>query len=755
MYYGESLRMLSKDLEFTIITAFREAKNRNHEYIMVEHILYAMLHIDKGKRIIENCGGDIQDLINNTEEFFNANIEVIPKKFRKDPMESLAFQRVIQRAIFRVQAAEGAEADLGDVLASIFEEKDCHAAYFLNNSGMDRLDVLNYISHDVEDTGYETEADPNIKSSSKPSSKKSFLKNYCVNLLEKAAMGKIDPLIGREKELKRAMQVLCRRQKNNPVFVGDPGVGKTAIAEGLALKMYEAKVPNILKDHELWALDLGSLLAGTKYRGQFEERLKGVIKELISKGSSILFIDEIHTIVGAGATSGGSMDASNLLRPVLASGEIRCMGSTTFEEYKQYFEKDRALARRFQKISLSEPSIKDTHKILKGLKSRYEDYHKVTYTDEALKTAAELSSRYINDRFLPDKAIDVIDEAAAALHLNDEEDKKSNIDTDDIEDVVSLIASVPVKKVNESEGEKLAGMEASLKRVIFGQDPSISAMVRSLKRSRAGLSTPEKPVGSFLFAGPTGVGKTEVSKQLALTLNIEFTRFDMSEYMEKHAVARLIGAPPGYIGFDQGGLLTDAIRKNPHTVLLLDEIEKAHQDIFNILLQVMDHATLTDNNGRKADFRNVIIIMTTNAGAREISSGSIGFSDPYQDTGSKSKKAIEKMFSPEFRNRLDETIYFKALSKETMLQVVDKFVIQLDELLSAKKVYLSVTDSARELLADKGYDKVFGARPLDRLIQHEIKDTLSDEILFGKLKDGGNVTVGRRKDKFIFNYKTI
>ena len=745
--------MISRELEISILAAFKEAKNRNHEFLCVEHMFYALLHNSLGRVIISECNGDIDELISKIELFFDNKLEKLNMD-NKNPIETLAFQRLIQRTLIHVQSAEKDEADAGDMLASIFEEKKSHAVYFLKQQGITRLDVLNCISHGLsEETGSSDFENPNSTETdekTKVKKKRSALDIYTVDLIEKARSNKIDPLIGREKEIHRTLQVLCRRQKNNPIFVGDPGVGKTAMAEGLALRILNNEVPEVIEDYQMYSLDMGALLAGTKCRGQFEERLKAIINELTQKDRVILFIDEIHTIVGAGATGSGTMDASNILKPLLASGEVRCIGSTTFEEYKNHFEKDHALARRFQKIQLPEPTPGETYKILKGLQTRFEEHHRLKYTDSAIKAAVDLSSKYINDKFLPDKAIDVIDEAAASLHLLPRGMKRKKVIPSDIESVVSLMARVPVAKITSTESKSLAGLQANLKRLIYGQDHAVTALCGSLKRSKAGLANPEKPLGTFLFTGPTGVGKTEVSRQIAQLLGIEFLRFDMSEYMEKHTVARLIGAPPGYVGYDQGGLLTEGIRKHPHCVLLMDEIEKAHPDIFNVLLQVMDHASLTDPNGRKADFRNVIIIMTSNAGSKELSANSIGFGDPIRDTKSKGKKALEKYFSPEFRNRLDEIIIFNPLTPDVMKQVVDKFLSKLDHFLIKKKVFLSINDDVKNWLAVNGYEALFGARPLDRLIQSSIKDPMSDEILFGHLKQGGKVLAELKKDKINF-----
>ncbi|RJQ65922.1 MAG: ATP-dependent Clp protease ATP-binding subunit ClpA [Desulfobacteraceae bacterium] len=746
--------MISKELSVTLGFAVREAKRRRHEYVGIEHILFAILHDSNGIEIISGCGGNVDHLKTALENFFNEKMEVIPEGNEYVLQQTIGFQRVIQRAVNHVRSAEKSEVSVSDILASIFMEKDSHASFFLNQEGITRLDVLNYISHELpaepptgEQIGFaktETETDKEKKKSNP-------LEAYTVDMVKMAAEGRLDPMIGRDSEIQRTMQVLCRRRKNNPIFVGEPGVGKTAMAEGLANKIYGGEVPEMLRNMRIYSLDLGGMLAGSKFRGDFEQRLKGVITELQKRKNVILFIDEIHTIVGAGATSSGSMDASNILKPVLASGEIRCIGSTTYEEYKNHFEKDRALSRRFEKIEISEPSIDESVKILKGLRSRYEEHHDIVYTDHALKAACELSSKYLNDRYLPDKAIDVIDEAGAFVRLSGGA-HRTKINPADIEKIVAKMARVPTVSVSTPDRAKLETLEDRLKQVVFGQDAAISALVTAIKRQRAGLGQPEKPVGSFLFTGPTGVGKTEVARQVALALNVEFIRFDMSEYMEKHAVARLIGAPPGYIGFDQGGLLTDNIRKHPYSILLLDEIEKAHPDLFNILLQVMDHATLTDNNGKKADFRNVILMMTSNAGSREMSAATIGFSDPKKDTKGKSKKAIEKYFSPEFRNRLDGVITFNGLDMKIMEQIVDKFMTEFAVQLAAKKVELAYSDATRKWMAGKGYDPDYGARPLARVLQTEIKDILANEILFGRLDKGGKVTIDLVDDKLTFVY---
>ncbi|WP_419664023.1 ClpA: ATP-dependent Clp protease ATP-binding subunit [Desulfosarcina variabilis str. Montpellier] len=745
--------MISKELSATLGFAVREAKKRRHEYVSVEHVLFAILHDTTGLNIVEKCGGNIDNLKASLETFFNENLQMIPEENEYVLQQTIGFQRVIQRAVNHVRSAEKKEVAVGDILASIFMEKDSHAVYFLNEENISRLDVLRVISHDLPVEPPSQEPETETKEDQKGAKKKANpLDSYTVNLIDRAAKGKLDPLIGRELEMERTMQVLCRRRKNNPIFVGDPGVGKTAMAEGLAQKIWDGEIPDLLKDVRIFSLDLGGMLAGSKFRGDFEQRLKGVVAELKKRKNAILFIDEIHTIVGAGATSSGSMDASNILKPFLSTGELRCIGSTTYEEYKNHFEKDRALSRRFEKIDILEPPVKDAIRILKGLRTRYEEHHDIEYTDAALKSACELAAKYINDRYLPDKAIDVIDEAGAAIRLTGASNRKK-IHPSDIEKIVAKIARIPAVNVSTPDKAKLENLDGQLREVVYGQDDAITALVTAIKRSRAGLGQPEKPVGSFLFTGPTGVGKTEVARQVARLLDVEFMRYDMSEYMEKHAVARLIGAPPGYIGFDQGGLLTDGVRKHPYCVLLLDEIEKAHEDLFNILLQVLDHATLTDNNGKKADFRNVIIMMTSNAGSREMSSATIGFGDPKGDSANKGKKAIEKIFSPEFRNRLDGIINFNALDRTIMEMIVDKFMSELIVQLAAKKVNISYSDNARIWLAKKGYDPQYGARPLARVIQMEIKDVLADEILFGKLEKGGNVKLDvGDEDRLVIEY---
>jgi len=742
--------MISKELEITFAAAVREVRMRRHELLTIEHVLLAIANDETGSSILRHCGADIAELKKLLEEFFSENLEPSSPENNNEIIQTVGFQRMLQRAILHAQSSEKKEVTIGDLLAAMFEEEDTYAVYFLKSQGLTRLDILSYISHgasNIEDTAWQPESEERECGAEKEDHTLSALERFTVNLNDKARCGRIDPLIGRKSELTRTIQVLGRRLKNNPIFVGDPGVGKTAIIEGLALKTVNHDVPKALDNNEIFALDLGSLLAGTKYRGDFEARLKAVIAELKDRPNAILAIDEIHTVVGAGATSGGSMDASNILKPVLTSGTLRCIGTTTYEEYKNYFEKDRALSRRFQKIEIAEPSVAETIDILNGLKPAYERHHRVKYTPAAIKAATELSAKHINDRYLPDKAIDVIDEAGSIFKVSPEYKKRSTITPKDVEQVVARMAKIPLRSVSASDKSQLQNLEGELKHQVFGQDEAISNLVTAIKRSRAGLSIPDKPIGSFLLIGPTGVGKTEVARQLAAVLGVNFLRFDMSEYMEKHAVARLIGAPPGYIGFEQGGLLTDAIRKNPYTVLLLDEIEKAHMDIFNILLQIMDHATLTDNNGKKADFRHVVLLMTSNAGAREMSASQIGFGGGIpEDKSRKGKKAVEKLFSPEFRNRLDATITFHSLTMEIMEQIVDKFIAELDAQLLSKKVSLVLEPAARSWLARHGYDDTYGARPLSRLIQTRIKNILSEEILFGALAKGGRVTIGLDRD---------
>ncbi len=751
--------MISKDLEATLNGALKEAKTRRHEYVSLEHLLFALLRDKDGKSTILACGGDLEKLHKSLEEFFDGQMETLPAGIDRDPQQTLSFHRVLQRALIHAQSAERKEVNGSNVLIAMFREPDSYAVYLLEEQGITRFDLVNYVSHGVSKIGGDEEPAPqgddeehDHEEGDRPARRVNPLEAFTVNLVEKASRGHIDPLIGRADEVERTIHVLCRRRKNNPIYVGDPGVGKTAIAEGLALKIHHGEVPDALKSAVIYALDMGALLAGTKFRGDFEARLKGVLNGLKKHPDSILFIDEIHTIVGAGATSGGSMDASNILKPALASGELKCIGSTTYHDYKSYFERDRALARRFQKIEVPEPSHEEAIKILEGLKPHYEKHHGVHYSAGAIRAAVKLSAKHINDRCLPDKAIDVIDEIGAAVKIQPADKRRKSIGPKDIEKMVAKIAKIPPRSVSSSDKEQLQTLERDLKLVVFGQDPAIDMLASTIKLSRSGLGHPEKPIGCFLFAGPTGVGKTELAKQLAKTMGIEFLRFDMSEYMEKHTVSRLIGAPPGYVGFDQGGLLTDAINRNPYAVLLLDEIEKAHPDLFNILLQVMDHATLTDNNGKKADFRNIVLIMTTNAGAREMSGTPIGFGD--RTNIGKGKEAIEKMFTPEFRNRLDAMITFNSLNQENIERVVDKFIIELDQQLNERKVFLELTNRARQWFAERGYDPTFGARPMARLIQNEIKRVLADEILFGKLQNGGKVEVDEQDGKLTFSYTT-
>ncbi len=748
--------MISKELERTLNTALKEAKGRRHEYVCLEHLLYALLEDKDATGAIVNCGGDIDRLRKGLEEFFQTHLEALPEGSDQQPQQTLSFHRVLQRAVIHAQSAEKKEINGGNILVAMFREPDCYAVYLLEEQGITRFDVVNYISHGISKIATREEwsqSDEEQSEEEKPGRRVNPLEAFTVNLVAKAQQGNIDPLIGRDDEIERTIHVLCRRRKNNPIYVGDPGVGKTALAEGLALKIHHGEVPDVLKDAVIYALDMGALLAGTKFRGDFEARLKGVLTGLKKQPNSILFIDEIHTIVGAGATSGGSMDASNILKPTLASGELKCIGSTTYHDYKSYFERDRALARRFQKIEVPEPSQDEAYKILEGLKPHYEKHHGVHYSAGAIRAAVQLSAKHINDRKLPDKAIDVIDEVGAAVKIQPPEKRKKMIGPKDIERIVAKIAKIPPRSVSTSDKEQLQNLERDLKLTVFGQDAAIETLASTIKLSRSGLGHPEKPIGCFLFSGPTGVGKTEVAKQLAQVMGIEFIRFDMSEYMEKHTVSRLIGAPPGYVGFDQGGLLTDAINRNPYAVLLLDEIEKAHPDLFNILLQVMDHAALTDNNGKKADFRNIILIMTTNAGAREMSGAPLGFGAPSK--AGKGKEAIEKMFSPEFRNRLDAMIVFNALGMEIIERVVDKFIVELDHQLNEKKVFLQLTPKARRWLAERGYDPSFGARPMARLIQNEIKRVLADEILFGSLQGGGKVEVDENDGKLVFAYSPL
>ena len=730
--------MLNRELEETLSTAFKAARDKHHEFMTVEHLLLALLDNRQAAEVLHACGADFDRLRQQLSVFIDETTPLLPQNVPNlETQPTLGFQRVLQRAVFHVQSSGKTEVNGANVLVAIYSEQESHAAYVLQQQGIERIDVVNYISHGISRVGEQETQESEAVNDGEESgeSGKSPLSQYAVNLNQQAALGHIDPLVGRDSEVERVVQILSRRRKNNPLLVGEAGVGKTAIAEGLAKLIIEEKVPDVIADSVVYALDLGALLAGTKYRGDFEKRLKGLLAEIKRKPKAILFIDEIHTIIGAGAASGGSMDASNLLKPLLSSGEIRCIGSTTFQEFRGIFEKDRALARRFQKVDVLEPSVQDTWQILRGLKSRFEEHHELKYTDEALKAAAELADRYINDKHMPDKAIDVIDEAGAYQRLQPEGQRKDLIDVPEVETVVAKIARIPPKSVTVSDKEQLAKLDSNLKMVVLGQDEAISTLSAAIKLSRAGLNTPHKPVGSFLFAGPTGVGKTEVTTQLARVLGIELVRFDMSEYMERHTVSRLIGAPPGYVGFDQGGLLTEAITKSPHCVLLLDEIEKAHPEVFNLLLQVMDNGTLTDNNGRKADFRNVILVMTTNAGAEQMSRPSIGFTN--QDHSSDGMAAIKKLFTPEFRNRLDAIIQFKPLNLEIVKGVVDKFLTELQAQLDEKRVVLNVDDDARNWLAEHGYDEQMGARPMQRLIQEKIKKPLAEMILFGDLAEGG------------------
>ncbi len=746
--------MLSKDLELTLNQAFKQAREKRHEFMTVEHLLLALLDNAVAINVLRACGANVDRLRRELAHFVDETTPLLPNNDEsRDTQPTLGFQRVLQRAVFHVQSAGKKEVTGANVLVAIFSEQESQAVYLLHQEQVSRLDVVNYISHGISKVaGTEREVPPQQADGEEEGTSdagRSPLESFASNLNELAKQGKIDPLIGRHHELERTIQVLCRRRKNNPLLVGEAGVGKTAIAEGLARRIVDGEVPDVMRDGVVYSLDLGGLLAGTKYRGDFEKRLKAVLKELKEKPHAILFIDEIHTIIGAGAASGGVMDASNLVKPMLASGEIKCIGSTTFQEYRGIFEKDRALARRFQKIDVMEPSIDETFEILKGLKTHYEKHHSVRYTPAALQAAAELSAKYINDRQLPDKAIDVIDEAGAGQRLLAPSKRKKVIGVHEIEDIVSKIARIPTKTVSTSDRESLRNLGQSLKSVVFGQDDAIMQLADAIKLARSGLGTEDKPVGSFLFAGPTGVGKTEVTKQLARILGLQLLRFDMSEYMERHTVSRLIGAPPGYVGYDQGGLLTEAVCKNPHSVLLLDEIEKAHPDVFNLLLQVMDHGTLTDNNGRKADFRNVIIIMTTNAGAEEMAKASIGFT--LNDHSVDSMGAIKRLFSPEFRNRLDSIVQFKALASDVILSVVDKFIVELQAQLDAKGVSLEVTSEARAWLAEKGYDRTMGARPMARIIRDLLRKPLADELLFGKLSRGGEVHVMLADDNLSFD----
>lgn len=736
--------MLNKELEYTLNLAFREAREKRHEFMTVEHLLLALTQNPTAAKVLRACGTDLSKLARELTEFIHNNTPLLPDEDDRDTQPTLGFQRVLQRAVFHVQSSGRKEAEVtgANVLVAIFSEQESHAVYLLGQHDVARLDVVNYIAHGISkippdsdsEVAVDTEADVHRDSQSpRP------LDCYAVNLNKLAEDGKIDPLIGRENEIERTIQILCRRRKNNPLMVGEAGVGKTAIVEGLAKKIVEQEVPDVLQGYTIFALDLGGLVAGTKYRGDFEKRLKGVLQQLKEEQNAILFIDEIHTVIGAGSASGGVMDASNLIKPMLGSGELKCIGSTTYQEFRGVFEKDRALARRFQTIDIDEPSVEETYQILKGLRSHFEKHHGVRYAEKALRAAAELAAKYINDRHLPDKAIDIIDEAGANMNLKSKSARKKMITIKQIEDIVSKIARIPSKHVTASDTEVLRSLERNLKLVVFGQDAAIDSLATAIKMSRSGIGNDNKPIGCFLFAGPTGVGKTEVARQLSVILGVELLRFDMSEYMERHTVSRLIGAPPGYVGFDQGGLLTDAVLKSPHSVLLLDEVEKAHMDVFNLLLQVMDHGVLTDTNGRKVDFRNVILVMTTNAGAAEMNRASMGFTA--QDHQADGTEIIKRTFAPEFRNRLDAIIQFEALSKTTVLHIVDKFIAQLEAQLESKKIEIHVEPVAKAWIAKHGYDVRMGARPMERVIQEHVKKPLAEEILFGRLENGGKVIV--------------
>ena len=741
--------MIAKALQATFEFAVNEAVRRRNEYVTLEHLLFALLHDREVVDVVRACGGDVDELKQQLDAFINKTYEQV-EDLDVQPTLTTMLQRVIQYAQLHAQSSGRKEVDTGQMLAAIFQAEKSHSVYLLRSQNITRLDVLTYLSHGIPKEGPAEITPAGIASEDEGTGpSRDPLKSFAVNLIERAEKGEIDPVIGRSAELERTVQILCRRRKNNPLYVGEPGVGKTAIAEGLALKIQLGEVPAVLEDTEVWSLDMGSVLAGTKYRGEFEARLKAVIAALTEKKNAILFIDEIHTIVGAGAVSGGTMDASNMLKPAIASGKLRVIGSTTYGEYKQSFERDRALARRFQKIEIGEPTVEETIEILTGLKKYYEEHHGVTFTPEAIRLAAELSAKYIHDRHLPDKAIDVLDEAGARARMMGT--ANAAIDVHEVETVVAKIAKIPPRTIAVSEKDRLQHLQDDLRRAIYGQDHAIRQIVAAIKLSRSGLGNPDKPIGSFLFSGPTGVGKTELAKQLAQSLGVEFIRFDMSEYMEPHTVSRLIGAPPGYVGFDQGGLLTDAIQRTPYAVLVLDEIEKAHPNLFSILLQVMDHATLTDNNGKKADFRNVILIMTTNAGGREMTDSAPGFMQNAGATGH-GRGAIERTFAPEFRNRLDARIAFEALSFDTIQQVVDKFIAELQKQLAAKNVTLELRDAGRAWLAKHGYDKSFGARPMGRLISQKIKEPLVDAILFGKLADGGHVVVDAEGDELKLGY---
>lgn len=766
MHYGE--RLISQQLQLILNKAVAIAAAKKHEYVTVEHVLYSLIDDHEIQKILKACGANLEEVKKETKEFLD-KMTAIAATEKQEIQTTIGFQRIIQRSVFHVQSSGKQEVMPYNVLIAIFAEKESHAAYFLRKQNVTRLNVVEYVSHGIGSVDYdadieeefdeeeemrlleEGEREESPDGAEKPGKGRSPLTKFAVNLNERAQEGKIDPLIGRHAEIERITQILCRRGKNNPILVGDAGVGKTAIVEGLALQIVNEKVPDPLKDAVIYTLDMGALLAGTKFRGDFEERLKAVVKNIKQEKNAVLFIDEIHTIIGAGSTSGGTMDASNMIKPSLSNGEMKCIGSTTYEEFRRIFEKDHALARRFQKLDIIEPSQDETYQILKGLKSRFEEHHEVKYSDASLKTAAELSEKYIHDKKLPDKAIDVIDEAGSSNRLKPGKKRKQTLSPKDIEEIVAKIARVPIKSVSHDDKKSLKNLDVELNRTVFGQGHAIEEVATAIKMSRSGLGDPQKPIGSFLFAGPTGVGKTELARELARVMAIEFVRFDMSEYQEKHTISRLIGAPPGYVGFDQGGLLTDSIHKTPHAVLLLDEIEKAHPDLFNILLQIMDYGSLTDNNGRKTDFRNVALIMTTNAGARDMQKTSIGIIQDDKST-SDSKKEIERIFSPEFRNRLSSIVTFNPLPEMVVLSIVDKFLTQIELQLAEKKVDLEVSDNARKWLAHEGYDEKMGARPLQRLIHNKIKKTLSEEILFGKLEKGGHVLVDEKGDELTFFY---
>lgn len=746
--------MLNKELEITLNEAFQYARAHRHEFMTVEHLLMALLDNSDAKKVLEACSADLEKIRLELSEFIMQTTPYLPedKEDSTETQPTLGFQRVLQRAVFHVQSSGKQEVTGANVLVAIYSEQESHAVYVLKSFEVSRLDVVNIISHGLEDEEAGLEDNLSQEQDEQEQDSESSLSSLCTNLNESAKQGEIDPVIGRDAELERCIQVLCRRKKNNPLLIGEAGVGKTAIAEGLAYRIVQGEVPEVIENATVFSLDMGSLLAGTKYRGDFEKRLKALLKQLQAQEHAILFIDEIHTIIGAGAASGGVMDASNLLKPLLSAGKLRCIGSTTYGEYRTIFEKDKALVRRFQKIDIEEPSIEDTTKILIGLKDKYEEHHGIKYTNAALKAAAELSAKYINDRHLPDKAIDIIDEAGANQKVLPKSKRKKQINVGVIEQIIAKIARIPEKSVSQSDKDILKNIDRNLKLSVFGQNEAIDVLSSAIRLSRSGLGSEDKPVGSFLFAGPTGVGKTEVTKQMAKVLGLELIRFDMSEYMERHAVSRLIGAPPGYVGYEQGGQLTDAVLKHPHSVVLLDEIEKAHPDVFNILLQVMDHGTLTDNNGRKADFRNVIFVMTTNAGVAEVSRKSIGFA--HQDHSSDAMEEINRTFTPEFRNRLDNIVWFNHLDEETILQVVDKFVVELQSQLDKKQVELELSDKATKWLAKKGYDKAMGARPMARVIQDQLRKPLANEVLFGHLTNGGVVKVDLADDELDFNYET-